>query len=455
MPPGTVLLGKYRVDSILGKGGMGMVAAATHLGLDERVAIKMLRPDVIADAETCSRFLREAQSAVKLKSEHVARVTDVGSLPGGSPYMVMEFLEGLDLDQMLQSTGPIAPMLAVDFVLQGCEGLAEAHSLGIVHRDLKPSNFFVTWRVDGSALIKVLDFGISKAPIGIDLALTQTQSVLGTPAYMSPEQMRSARRVDVRTDLWSIGTVLYELIEGRRPFEAESFSEMCVKVAADPPDPMSKPIPAGLDEVIFRCLQKNPDHRFQSIAELAIALKPFARDPSEVSMRVERIRRTISTPRPRLQTPPPVAPSTDLLAELAATEPMPLHTLPSPPPEAAVPTLATHGGRRVAVIAGVAVVLIAAGIAFAVATSGDDEQPASAPAAADAGAVRAVYDTARDAGPVRAVYDTARDAAVAPVDAAPVVEKAAVEPPKKKRPKKRPKREKPEARDDDVFGKRK
>jgi serine/threonine protein kinase len=297
VPPGTVLLGKYRVEQILGHGGMGVVAEATHLGLGEKVAIKFLRPDVVVDDETCARFLREAQAAVKLKSEHVARVSDVGMLAGGAPYMVMEFLEGVDLDQMIASSGVVDPPLAVELVLQGCEALAEAHAYGIVHRDIKPSNFFVTWRADGSPLVKVLDFGISKAPVGVDLSLTQTQSVLGTPAYMSPEQMRSARKVDARTDIWSLGTVLYELIEGRRPYDAESFSEMCVKVAADPPEPMRSRVPTGLVAAIARCLEKDPARRFQTVGELATAIAPFARDIREAQLRVERIRRVVSRPR--------------------------------------------------------------------------------------------------------------------------------------------------------------
>jgi eukaryotic-like serine/threonine-protein kinase len=292
-----VLLGKYRVEQILGHGGMGVVAEATHLALGEKVAIKFLRTDVVVDDETCARFLREAQAAVKLKSEHVARVSDVGMLAGGAPYMVMEFLEGVDLDQMIASSGAVDPPLAVELVLQGCEALAEAHAYGIVHRDLKPSNFFVTWRPDGSPLVKVLDFGISKAPVGVDLSLTQTQSVLGTPAYMSPEQMRSARKVDGRTDIWSLGTVLYELIEGRRPYDAESFSEMCVKVAADPPEPMRSRLPAGLAAAIARCLEKDPAKRFQTMGELATAIAPFSRDIREAQLRVERIRRVVSRPR--------------------------------------------------------------------------------------------------------------------------------------------------------------
>ena len=170
-----------------------------------------------------------------------ARVLYVGDTDDGIPYLVMEFLDGVDLDGMLEQSSRVLPPLAVDFIVQACEGLAEAHALGIVHRDVKPSNFFVTWRGDGTPLVKLLDFGISKVANNTDVSLTQTQSMLGTPAYMSPEQMRSARTVDARSDIWSLGAVLYELCEGTRPFEAESFSEMCVKVAVDPPAPMTPP----------------------------------------------------------------------------------------------------------------------------------------------------------------------------------------------------------------------
>ena len=256
---GAVLVGKYRIDAILGQGGMGVVARATHLHLNETVAIKFLRADIAGDDEANQRFLREAHAAWKLKNEHVARVLDVGTLDSGLPYLVMEHLEGVDLDNMLEQSHRIAPALAVEFIVQACEGLAEAHALGIVHRDVKPSNFFVTWRSDGTPLVKLLDFGISKVANSTDVSLTQTQSMLGTPAYMSPEQMRSARTVDARTDVWSLGAVLFELIEGVRPFEAESFSEMCVKVAVDPPSPFSVPLPPGLDAVVRHCLEKNPD----------------------------------------------------------------------------------------------------------------------------------------------------------------------------------------------------
>jgi serine/threonine protein kinase len=289
---GQVFLGKYKVESILGQGGMGVVVECTHLQLNERVAIKMLRPDVLVDPDAVERFMREAQAAVKLKSEYVARVSDVGSLENGTPYMVMEFLEGIDLGALIDERGCVPVPWAAELMLQTAEALSEAHSISIVHRDIKPANLFVTWRPDGTALIKVLDFGISKAPMGTDMHLTQTQSLLGTPAYMSPEQMRSARLVDARTDIWSLGSVMYELIEGRKPFEAESFSEMCVKVAVDPPQPMHN-APPELQQVILRCLAKSPEQRYASMADLARDLVPYCHDPHQASLLVERMQRML------------------------------------------------------------------------------------------------------------------------------------------------------------------
>ena len=290
---GQVFLEKYRVDAILGHGGMGVVAKCTHLGLNELVALKMLRQDVLLDRDATERFMREAQAASKLRSEYVARVVDVGTFhDSGVPYMVMEFLDGHDLGELLEQRGTIPAPWASMLMLQAAEALAEAHSLSIVHRDVKPSNLFVTWRPDGTAIIKVLDFGISKAPMGTDMQLTQTQSLLGTPAYMSPEQMRSARLVDARTDIWSLGTVLYELLEGHRPFEADSFSEMCVKVAVDQPEPMVKTSPA-LQQVVLRCLAKSPDQRYSNMAELGRDLIPFAQDGHGATLLVERMQRVL------------------------------------------------------------------------------------------------------------------------------------------------------------------
>lgn len=289
---GQVFLGKYRIESIIGQGGMGVVAEVTHLQLDQRLAIKMLRQDVLADADAVERFTREAQAAARLKSEYVAKVSDVGRLEDGTPYMVMEYLEGHDLGALIAERGKVAVPWTCDLMLQTAEALAEAHSYGIVHRDIKPTNLFVTWRLDGTALIKVLDFGISKTTLGTDMHLTQTQSLLGTPAYMSPEQMRSARLVDARTDIWSLGSVMYEMLEGRKPFEAESFSEMCVKVAVDPPAPMHA-TPPELQQVVLRCLAKSPELRYATMADFARDLVPFVADPHQASLLVERMQRML------------------------------------------------------------------------------------------------------------------------------------------------------------------
>src|ERR1041384_7316482 len=205
---GAVLAGRYRIERVLGQGGMGVVVQATHLQLHQSVAMKFLLPEVLANHQVVQRFLREAQAAVRLRSEHVARVIDVGSLETGAPYMVLEYLDGADLSTFPR--GQLSVGAIIDLVLQACEALAEAHSLGIVHRDIKPANFFITRATGGTPLLKLLDFGISKTP-ATGGQLTATQTVMGTPAYMSPEQMRSSRNVDHRSDIWSLGVVLYEI----------------------------------------------------------------------------------------------------------------------------------------------------------------------------------------------------------------------------------------------------
>ena len=286
--PGTLLLGKYRIDRVIGEGGMGVVALAHHVQLDQPVAIKFLLPQVLDNPDVVQRFLREAQAAVKLRSEHVARVSDVGTLETGAPYMVMEFLDGMDLGELLTQQGALVPGLAVDFMLQACEALAEAHALGIVHRDIKPANFFITSRASGAPLLKVLDFGISKSAVTVDEGLTSTQAIMGTPAYMSPEQMRSTKHVDARADIWAVGVVLHESLSGRRPFSGETFSALCLQVAMDPPEPLTMPLPPGLADVVARCMEKDPDARFQNVAELAAALAPFARTPGQAASSTER-----------------------------------------------------------------------------------------------------------------------------------------------------------------------
>lgn len=289
---GTVLLGKYRLDGVIGRGAIGVVVKAWHLGLEEPIAIKVLRDDIPVAEETIARFVREAQAAARLKGEHIARITDVGLFEDGKPYMLMELLEGQDLGQLIAERGRLSPSLAIDLVIQACVALAEAHSIGIVHRDIKPTNLFLTSRPDGSLLLKVLDFGISKAPSDGELALTQTWSLLGSPAYMSPEQMRSAHDVDGRTDIWSLGAVLYEALEGRLPFAASSFSEMCVKVAVDVPTPMTA-APPELAAIALRCLAKNPDERYANVAELGRDLARIAREPDAAQVLVDRMVRML------------------------------------------------------------------------------------------------------------------------------------------------------------------
>jgi len=279
---GDVLDGKYLVERILGLGGMGVVVAARHLQLEQQVAIKFVLPHAVGDAEAMERFAREARAAVKLRSEHVARVLDVGTLANGAPYMVMEYLAGKDLGEMIESSGPLGHVDAVDYVLQACEAIAEAHSHGIVHRDLKPRNLFVTHGVDGKPLVKVLDFGISKQTAlgssGKELSLTRTASVMGSPNYMSPEQLKSSKLVDSRTDIWALGVILYEILTTRVPFEAETVTQLTAMVLQDTPRPVDElraDVPNGLARVISRCLEKDPAMRYASVADLARELEQF------------------------------------------------------------------------------------------------------------------------------------------------------------------------------------
>jgi serine/threonine-protein kinase len=293
---GDVLAGKYRVERVLGIGGMGVVVAAHHLQLDEKVALKFLLPSMLGNQEAVSRFTREARAAVKIKSEHVARVTDVGALPNGAPYMVMEYLEGGDLGAWLEQRGALPIEQAVEFVLQACVAIADAHALGIVHRDLKPANLFCVRRSDGQLSIKVLDFGISKVTAqgasasAPGMAFTKTSALMGSPFYMSPEQLQSSKVVDARTDTWALGVILFELMTRRTPFVGDSVTELAIKIATDPTPAVRSlraEVPAGLEAVISRCLEKEPRQRYGNVAELALALLPFG--PKRAKALVERI----------------------------------------------------------------------------------------------------------------------------------------------------------------------
>lgn len=288
--PGDILGGKYKVERVLGVGGMGVVVAAVHVDLEQRVALKFMLKEALSDPDAGERFMREARAAVRLQSAHTARVTDVGKLRSGEPFMVMEYLEGQDLDVAVQRGGPVPQPVAVDYILQAAEAIAEAHALGMVHRDIKLKNLFLTRGVDGRDLVKVLDFGLAKTigPAG-GASLTHTSAVFGSPQYMSPEQMRSAKDVDARADIWALGICLYELLTTRVPFDAGSLPEICALVLKDAPAPIRahvRTVDPALEAIVLRCLEKDPARRFQTVPELAAALEPFgAREGSSARIR--------------------------------------------------------------------------------------------------------------------------------------------------------------------------
>ncbi|MCL2449104.1 MAG: protein kinase [Polyangiaceae bacterium] len=317
---GEIIAGRYRIDRVLGVGGMGVVVAAEHTQLRQRVAIKFLLPDAEPGTGAVERFMREAQAAARIQSEHVARVLDVATLNDSVPYIVLEFLEGHDLSKVLAERGPLPLEDAVGYILQACEGVAEAHAAGIVHRDLKPSNLFVCDRGGGRTVVKVLDFGISKSLSNRagegQLELTRTHAALGSPLYMSPEQMSSAKHVDARTDVWSLGVTLFELVCARTPFVADSITELVAKVLNEQPALIQEfrpNLPPEFSGAVARALEKDRSRRYGSVAELAAAIAPFG--PCDASVSVERIARVLSSV--IAAPPPPLNPG----AELSAVSP--------------------------------------------------------------------------------------------------------------------------------------
>jgi len=275
---------------------MGVVVEAMHEELDQRVAIKLMAEHAASNTEWAARFAREARAAARIRSEHVVRVFDVGKLDTGQPYMVMELLEGEDLGAVLDR-GKLEVHVAVDYVLQACEALAEAHAGGIVHRDLKPANLFVTSKSDGSACVKVLDFGISKVTGDMrGVTVTNTSAIVGSPLYMSPEQMKASKNVDARTDIWSLGIILHQLVTGKPPFDGETAPELCALVLTAPPSRLSAMLagaPQSLEDVVLKCLEKDPAKRYKDVGELAAALAPLATGSAKLSP--DRIARILIT----------------------------------------------------------------------------------------------------------------------------------------------------------------
>lgn len=309
--PGTVVAERYQVEKLLGAGGMGVVLAARHVQLGHRVAIKVMRGSAARDGNAVGRFLREARAAVALSSERVAKVADVGTLPNGAPYMVMEFLSGRDLGDIVQTGGPMAVPAAVDAVLQACEAIAEAHSLGIIHRDLKPANLFLTTGRDGKPLVKVLDFGIATAASVGEAAggsLTQTGMVMGSPGYMSPEQVRNSKATDARSDVWSLGVILHELLTGESPFAGETIGEVFARILSEAPPPIRSKradVPPELEKTVLQCLERDPKQRPQTVAALASKLVRFA--PPESASLLNRIGSFAGGLAPTVHADPPSA----------------------------------------------------------------------------------------------------------------------------------------------------
>ena len=285
---GDVVNGKFRVERLVGTGGMASVFAAHHLELDRAVALKFLHDDQAVRPDAVRRFLAEGRAAARLESVHVAKVLDVGTWENARrqivPYLVMELLEGCDLETVLTTRGRLPVVEAVEYVFQACDAVAEAHAVGVIHRDLKPGNLFLTRKRDGAPNIKLLDFGISKSTLApasegaSAKAMTADRELMGSPGYMSPEQVRSSKDVDARTDVWSLGVVLYELLTGDMPFASDTVADLLVEVLHSPPRPIVRLAPevdAALEAVVVRCLQKRREDRYASIAELASALAPF------------------------------------------------------------------------------------------------------------------------------------------------------------------------------------
>ena len=311
VPEGEILAGKYRAARVLGAGGMGVVVRVTHLERGEVFALKFLRPSVARNPSAAARFRREAEAGRRIKSPHVVTISDIGDLASGSPYLVMEYLEGTSLDVRLSGGKRLLLHQACDLALQVSQGLAAAHAMGVIHRDIKPANLFLTGGPDGAELVKIVDFGISKILDADGVAgqqLTRTQTSIGSPLYMSPEQMRSARTADFRADQWSLGVVLYRMATGHLPFDGQSLPRVCAQVLEGNFVPIAArctDLPPLFAVAVERCLRCSPNDRHADIAEFAAALVPFASPDGHT--RAERCREILRTSGPGVTVLPPTA----------------------------------------------------------------------------------------------------------------------------------------------------
>lgn len=387
---GDVVAGKYEVTGLLGSGGMGYVISARHTELGEMVALKFLRPEALAHAELVERFSREARAAAKIRSEHVANVFDVGTLEDGTPYIVMEHLAGKDLADYLHQEGPLPVQVAVEYVMQACEALAAAHAHGIIHRDIKPENLFLTQQAQGMHFVKVLDFGISKIALPRGKRdLVRTQMALGSPVYMSPEQIRRSDQVDARSDIWSIGCVLFELLTGVTAFDEPSLLELSAAILERDPVPLltlRPDAPPELEQILLRCLHKNPEQRYQNVAELTMALYPLgprrARISAERCWHVLRNAGIISSELelasaypPSLSGAPTLTSLTRITAASASFGAGPRTTTPATvdrllDADEDAPQLRSNGGKKLMVLLGLGIAAAAGAFLFVNANSG-------------------------------------------------------------------------------------
>jgi eukaryotic-like serine/threonine-protein kinase len=444
---GEVLGGRIALQRVIGIGGMGCVMAAQHLTLGTPVAVKFMRPALARDLESVTRFVREARAAVRIRSEHVVRIMDVATLPSGVPYIVMEHLDGCNLDEFVSESGPLPVADAVGYLLQAGDAIAEAHALGIVHRDLKPGNLFLTHRPGGAPLVKVLDFGISKVGHLFEgnpdtESLTRVNVAMGSPLFMSPEQLRDAKGVDRRTDLWALGAIAYYLLTGLPPFVATGMLQLLDIVANGPPPPLRvrRPdVPPELEAVIHSCLESDRARRIATVAALARALAPFA--PADDVALVERIQRTADEEAPATLVGAAPAPAPEATAPAAAgadpfegarTSPLvgdrtavstPAFATTQPgaaaPPPAAPHDTQPQPRRPAVIVAGAALVAVVAGVALALALRGPATERPSPTAARPAAPGEADGGFARAAAPAVDAAPTAPATAPRPEPATP------------------------------------
>lgn len=380
---GAIIAGKYQVEGLLGRGGMAAVMTAIEQSTGRRVALKLMPPRATKSRAAVERFLREGRAASAVASEHVVRVLEVGQSDEGVPFIVMEQLEGVTLGRLLKKRGALPVAEALHYVLQACVAVAECHAMGIVHRDLKPENLMVLGEPGTSGLIKVLDFGVSKSDWleqAARLRLTGTADVLGTPTHMSPEQVRSSKTVDARTDIWALGVILYEALTGVPPFLAENLPALCAAIVSDEPRPpreLRPELPAALEAVILRCLEKHPDARPFSVRTLAELLAPFAADAGGVA--VDKIRGVAEASVPRISAPPPPP-------RLTPIPPAPIRVSTGPSPDVTdTASFRRQVSTRRRAIGAAAALLVSVGVAAAfLVTSLDDAveaSPSATPAA--------------------------------------------------------------------------